>query len=262
MKKVWQLYTHGKQTYKQIAQKYNRSIKWVQKIIDYYIPPYQHVEPCRTPLVIDAMFFNRKSGILVFRSPTIKKNVFWKTIETEKVMDYIYGILELISWEFEITGIVVDGRRGVIKGIERLGIPVQMCQFHQIQIVTRYITRDPRLPASKELKKIVLELPHTDKVSFEYWLNKWHKKWNYFLEEKTYDPFDQNKWHYTHERLRKAYRSLMKHLPNLFTCLDYPDLPNTTNSLDGSFSHLRDKLRLHRGLKYNRKIKLVYELLS
>ena len=37
--------------------------------------------------------------------------------------------------------------------------------------------------------------------------------------------------------------------------------PNTNNSLEGSFAHLKDKVRLHRGLKLNRKLKLINQIL-
>jgi len=35
------------------------------------------------------------------------------------------------------------------------------------------------------------------------------------------------------------------------------NIPNTTNLLDGFFSHLKDTLRVHRGLKIKRKIKII-----
>lgn len=260
-KRVWTLYVHRKQTYEEIAKKHRRSTRWVQRMIDDYTPQSYHAEPCRTPLVIDALFFSRTSGVLIFRSPTLKKNLGWWTIEKEEVDDYELGVTELQLAGFEITGVTVDGRPGVLKRMESLGLPVQMCHFHQIQIVTRYTTRYPRLPAAKELVSLARLLPETDRVSFEYWLQEWHKKWESFLNEKSWDA-ERERWRYTHERLRKAYRSLMRHLPYLFTYHHHPDMPNTTNSLDGFFAHLRDKLRIHRGLRWHRKIKLVAELLG
>jgi len=38
--------------------------------------------------------------------------------------------------------------------------------------------------------------------------------------------------------------------------------PNTTNSLEGVFSNLKTKLRVHAGIKQHRKIKIINELLS
>ncbi|MEW6408460.1 MAG: hypothetical protein AB1465_07440, partial [Patescibacteria group bacterium] len=58
--------------------------------------------------------------------------------------------------------------------------------------------------------------------------------------------------------------SITKNLPILYTYQKYPELniPNTTNSLDGTFSHLKDMLRIHRGLKRTQKLKMIDEILS
>jgi len=105
---------------------------------------------------------------------------------------------------------------------------MQMCQFHQVAIITRYITRNPKLQTGIELKTLTHTLTKSSKSDFNNLLNEWHTKWNEFLSEKTYN--DKNdKWHYTHSRLRSEYRSLKTNLPYLFTYLEYPDLniPNT-----------------------------------
>lgn len=230
-------------------------------MIDRYKPKLPYNAPCRTSLIVDAVFFGRMIGILVFRSPTLKKNLGWWTIEKEEVSDYELGIVELQLAGWEISGVTVDGRPGVLKRIEKMDIPVQMCHFHQIRIVSRYTTRYPRLLAAKELLNLARLLPQTDEASFRYWLEEWRKKWKDFLDEKSWDE-DRKRWRYTHERLRKAHRSLLRHLSYLFTYHRHPDMPNTTNSLDGSFGHLRDRIGVHRGLKWHRKIKLIAELLG
>jgi hypothetical protein len=94
-------------------------------------------------------------------------------------------------------------------------------------------------------------------------LTQWHEKWNGFLKERTTDPITM-KWFYTHKRIRSAYRSLKTNLPYLFTYQKYPELsiPNTTNSLDDSFSYLRTLLNIRRGLKQERRWKLIQEILA
>jgi hypothetical protein len=137
-----------------------------------------------------------------------------------------------------------------------------MCQFHQIAIITRYITKKPKLEAGKELRQLILLLTKTDEASFTHWLSQWHTRWKDFLNEKTTDEYT-GKWHYTHRRLRSAYRSLTTNLPYLFTYEKYPHLniPNTTNSLEATFGHMKDKIRCHRGLKVHRKQKHVEQFL-
>jgi len=106
----------------------------------------------------------------------------------------------------------------------------------QKQIVQRYLTKNPKLEASKELKQIVETLTRIDEYTFTLTLKEWHKKWHDFLKEKTIHSITE-RWSYTHKKLRFAYRSLNTNLPYLFTYQQYPHLhiPNTTNSKD--FSH-------------------------
>jgi len=139
-----------------------------------------------------------------------------------------------------------------------------MCHFHQKQIVKRYLTNNPKLEAGIELKNIVRFLCQTNKEDFTKNLTVWHQKWKVFLKERTYDQFNPKKWHYTHKRLRSAYGSLKINLPYLFTYQEYPDLkiPNTTNSLDGYFSHLKELVKIHRGLNKTLKYKIIDEILA
>ena len=141
-------------------------------------------------------------------------------------------------------------------------MPVQMCHFHQKQIITRYLTNNPKLPASIELKMLVKILCDTSEDDFIATLDGWYARWSSFLKERTIDP-NTKKWHYTHKRLRSAYRSLRQNLPYLFTYQRYPelDIPNTTNSLDGCFAYLKELLRVHRGSTKSLKNKIIEEVL-
>ena len=79
-----------------------------------------------------------------------------------------------------------------------------------------------------------------------------------FLKERTKN-LETGKSHYTHKRLRSAYRSLKTNLKWLFTWYDYYELniPNTTNAIDGHFADLKNKLRNHNGLSKERKMKFI-----
>jgi len=211
-------------------------------------------------LVLDTTYFKKTFGVMVFRDVYQKENLLWKFVNYETIALYQEGVEELKNQRFEILGIVADGRRGIFKAFP--GIPVQMCQFHQKQIVRRYLSLNPILTAGQELAEFTKLLCQTDKASFEYWLDNWFLKWRKFLNEKTENPFTGRK-QFTHRRLRSAYNSLKSNLEYLFTYEEYFNLkmPNTSNSLDGTFSHLKDKVRIHRGLKLDRKKKLIEELL-
>jgi len=68
------------------------------------------------------------------------------------------------SQGFDIIAVVLDGKMGVRNVFS--GIPVQMCQFHQVAIVIRYLTRKPILEAGKELRIITLQLTRSNEKEF------------------------------------------------------------------------------------------------
>jgi hypothetical protein len=184
---------------------------------------------------------------------------YYVNSETNKL--YFQGVNELISKGFNVVAIVCDGRKGLLGSFGQ--IPVQMCQFHQVAIIRRYITKNPKLSTSIDLKELVAMLKMTDKESFEGGLELWYPKWKTFLNERTVN-IETGKSHYTHKRLQSAYRSLKTNSKWLFTWYDYIELniPNKTNAIDGHFSDLKTKLRNHNGLSRTRKIKFIDEFLK
>lgn len=220
------------------------------------------VSPQEVVLVLDATFFKRIFGVLVVRVTHLKRNIYWKKITSETINEYLEARIAVEKMGFNIKAVVIDGRPGVRNLF--LDIPVQMCHFHQKQIINRYLTLNPKLEAGIELKNIASSLCHIDQEKFTNILDLWHEKWADFLKERTIRPDKPKRWFYTHRRVRSAYRSLKSNLPYLFTYQDYPalDIPNTTNSLDGYFSHLKELVKIHRGLNSAIKYKIINEILN
>lgn len=106
-------------------------------------------------------------------------------------------------------------------------------------------------------------LKMTDKESFMGGLELWYIKWELFLNERSIN-IKTGKSYYTHKRLRSAYRSLKTNQKWLFTWYDYYEIniPNTTNTIEGHFSDLKNKLRNHNGLSLERKKKFIDEFLK
>src|SRR5271166_6021623 len=223
-----------------------------------------NITPQKTVLIADTTFWGRSYGVCVFFSKELKRAIWWHEVESERMSHYHYGrkILETAGWTF--AAVVVDGRRGFLNVFKV--IPIQICQFHQIKQVTKYLTRRPKTEAGQELRELVLTLTKTDEKTFTDAINAWHAKWGDFIEEKTTFEFvtGKKKWFYSHGRARSAYRSLKTNLPYLFTYQKYPELniPNTTSDLDGSFSALKKKLSVHHGLRRDRRFKVISQLLT
>ncbi len=209
-------------------------------------------------------FWGRGYGVLVFRSPTLKKNLWWKESLFETPFVYSEGLVALRAAGWTINGAVIDGKRGVAQVFERLSIPVQYCQFHQVKTVTTYLTRKPQTEAARELRLLALSLKDATEEEFKAELDAWRLKHASFLNEKSIAPHKKRGWEYTHRRTRAAYRSLNTNLSRLFTYQRLPELglPNTTNTLDGMFSQIKNRLAVHRGLRRDRRFKVISEILK
>ena len=195
------------------------------------------------------------------RDPHRKENVYWSEIERETLDEYKYARDTLESQGFVIKAVVADGKPGLKHLYEET--PIQMCHFHQKLIITRYLTRRPKLEAGKELRELSFRLGDLCEESFALELEAWHVKWHEFLNERTVNP-ETNKRPFTHRRLRSAYRSLKTNVPYLFTYRKHPELniPNTTNGLEGFFAYLKELVRVHRGAKTDLKLKTIESILQ
>ena len=260
-KVLWKKYIWERQTARQLAARYGKSAKWIRQQLDEFQVRKKSFRSCDVVIVADMTFVKRTFGICVFRSPYLKKNLDWKMALTETANVYHEVRWRIERQGFKIQAAVIDGRPGIIDVFR--DVPVQMCHFHQIAIMTRYLTARPKLTAGQILRHIALRIPKSNEDEMNRLLADWYKQWHIFLKEKTFNPITR-RWFYAHKRLRSAYRSICRNLPLLYTYQKYPEfnIPNTTNSLDGTFSHLKDMLRIHRGLSKRKKLKMIDEILS
>jgi len=242
----------------QLALKYNCSTKTIQRKIDLVKTECKTTFPSVVNVLMDTTYFGRKFGVMVFKDSITGQILFKQYVKQETNKLYLLGIEQIARRGIKIQAIICDGRKGLFQLFAE-DIPVQMCNFHQVAIVRRYLTKKPKMQASIELWEHTLLLKQTDKESFEGGLQAWYDKWLDFLNERKIDIKGKNR--YVHTKLRGAYRSLKTNLLWLFTWYDNMDLkiPNTTNAIDGHFSDLKNKLRNHNGLSITRKKKFIDE---
>lgn len=254
---IWKEYLDGKQTYAQLAGRYGCSIKTIQRKIDAAAAKRVTDFSSVANVLMDTTYFGKKLGVMVFKDSITGQILYKQYVKQETNQLYLSGIEEIARRGIKIQAIICDGRKGLLQMFG--GIPAQMCNFHQVAIIRRYLTKKPKMQASKELWELSLLLARTDKESFEGGLAAWHAKWVGFLNERKVDA--NGKKRFVHKKLSSAYRSLKTNLPWLFTWYDNTSLniPNTTNAIDGHFADLKNKLRNHNGLSTERKKKLIDE---
>ena len=219
----------------------------------------QNIQPIDVVCVFDATHFGEEV-LLAARAPKLKSNLGWAWIEYETKEVYA-GLRSYIeSKGFHLKAVVLDGRTGIPRVFGDM--PVQICQFHQLKTIKRKLTLRPETEAGQELLSIAFSISKINEKILENELNKWFAKYEGFINERTY-PLGTNRWHYTHRRVRSAYQSLKRNLPFLYTYQKYPELniPNTTNSLDGYWSRIKNLLGAHRGKSKERIRKIVTEIL-
>ena len=253
-------YIEGKQTLRQLALRYDVSERTIRRDLTgmrfvHSISKYKDVT-----VQLDTTYWGRHFGLMVIKDALRNKILWHKYVRNETIAQYIEGISWLKSQGFKIYGAVIDGMRGLAQAL--YPTPVQMCQFHQILIIRRYLTQEPDLEASVQLLDLVKSITRMDKESFIGAFNEWYEKYKDVLNERVHDKrIKRNMPPYMRPRLRSAYLSLRRNMPLLWTFYDHPEtgLPNTNNGIEGLFSDLKGKLRVHRGISKDNRKKLLDE---
>lgn len=162
-----------------------------------------------------------------------------------------------IFYELDIAGvspkaITTDGNTSVIRAIKTIwpNITIQRCLAHIQRQGLSWLRRNPKLPASKNLRIILLTVTEikneSDKNLFITEFEKWEKRYG---ESVRHLPSD----HKVFGDLQRT-RSLIIHaLPDMFHYLDNTSIPATTNKIEGYFSRLKIIYRQHRGLSKNHR---------
>ena len=166
---------------------------------------------------------------------------------------------DLESMGYVFRSFTVDGRKGVKKYLKLRypDVPLQHCLFHQEAAITRYLTGSPKTECGRELKALSEILGKTSRDDFEAEFKALKNRYADFLKERN------ESGQFRHRRLRSAFRSIKKNLPELFTFQEYPGLkiPTTTNSCEGYFGQLKRKARVHSGLTREHLKKVIMRLL-
>lgn len=258
LKILWEQYAFDGRTVNSLAKEYKKSTGCIRSQLNTYTPPRITQKPRTVAVIMNVTYFGDQ-GLLVVIDPYANTEsgentvLYYAVVDgTELTIDYEVATDTIEAMGYSIIAVTIDGRRGVRNMLEAHGIPVQHCQFHQLMTITQCLTKKPRLPQNIELRAIALTLTRTDELIFEEALAGWHKKHGKWLKQR-----DTVTKRYAHERTRRAYFSLCRNLPYLFTYQhDYlqeytqktgKKIANTTSPLDCRFGVWKDKLIAHRG---------------
>ena len=267
--RLWEQYAFEGRTLKGLAKENKKSIGYIRTQLNAYTPSRIIQKPRIVAVIMDVTYFDGW-GLMVVIDPYANANAGENTVlyhailsGTERTVDYEIATDTIEAMGYSILAVTIDGRRGVRNMLEARGIPVQHCQFHQLMTITQCLTKHPRLIQNIELRAIALTLARTNELTFEDALVKWYSRYGKWLKER---DLVTKRW--AHERTRRAYFSLCRNLPYLFTYqADYVQesgikVANTTSPLDGRFGVWKDKLVPHRGCSKERTITMLCSFFS
>ena len=135
---MWQ-----RQTLKTLSIEYNYDRWKLQQLLKSVKVEKSKLQPCPIILIADCTFFSRNEGLCIFYAWNLKKVILYNQITSESKKIYLKMKNEIESQGFSITAVVLDGRTGIRSVFKN--IPIQMCQFHKLAILRRYLTNNPRL---------------------------------------------------------------------------------------------------------------------
>lgn len=198
---------------------------------------------------MDGLYFGKRTNssswcLIVFRDSHDHENLWWKFTKTESTSAYREGREDLERLGYFILSVTGDGFGGIRSAFS--GIPFQMCLVHMERLIIRGTTRRPQTEPGVVLLALARSLHKTSKETFLRRFLLYWRKYQPFLYEKTVHP--NGDWSWSHEELRRATLSVRRLIPYLFTYEKDSGISKTSNSIEGHFSHIRDLMRVHRGL--------------
>lgn len=130
-----------------------------------------------------------------------------------------------------------------------------------VSLVIHYLSRNPKEAAGRDILDLMYRLKtvktHEEKKRWCMFHRIWEKQYEKVFAEK------KESGGYVHRKLRSVRGIVRRTLPDLFTYLEYPGCPNTTNLVEGWVNTaLAEGLRRHRGLRLRQKKTLVAVILS
>jgi hypothetical protein len=258
---VWfKKWVSGRMTIEEIALTSGYSSRQLHRWLDDYLDTWPSwTINTSTPiyLLIDGTYYSDGHCLIIYRAENLRRTIFYRFATHEDDDEIASDLLNIRDLGYEVIGITTDGGDNIIRAVQYVfpHVPRQRCVVHVQRECLASITQRPRSPEARMFRNLVQQLSivytNNDKL---WWLSR-YSRWTEdnleYVFQKGVVSYSKQEY-YVHNDLRKAYIHLKRALPNLFTYIDHPGVPKTTNALEAFFGHIKDQIRLHRGLAETR----------
>lgn len=253
-----------RQTFKTLSRDSGLSIDTLQRIFYAFLkqsPKVNILKRSHVHLRLDATYF-RHFCMVCYQDHEDGYTQLIRFSDGEHYEEIKEDLNNLIKLGVQIESITTDGHKSILKAIKKTipDVLVQRCLVHIQRMCLLWLTRFPKHIAGIELKRQVLLImkikTENDRIEWTRQLQAWYERHHEYLQQKTINLATGRYW-YTHKLLRRSYFTIKRALPNMFHYLSNPSIPNTTNGIEGFFSHLKNHLDLHRGLTIQHRIDFI-----
>jgi len=228
----------------------------LQRIIQYWLDdPLEY----RTNLfklkymLFDGTFVHdRKSMVVLMDSFNYEVLAGQYGVAENSISQLTLFLLPLINRGLCPKSATVDGNPQVIKLFRTMwpNIIIQRCLVHIQRQGLMWCRRFPKRADAKHLRRLFQQVTYIktlgERDDFLLAVNNWEQKFSKRIDSKpeTGKVFSD---------IKRARSMLLKALPDMFHYLDDPQIPFSTNGLEGYFSRLKANYRQHRGLSPKRR---------
>ena len=245
---IWNAYLEGKRTISELSEKYHISASTVKRLLRKKVLVWHQPILLGSSgyLHLDVTYWGHNWGVMLGIEASSGRVLYLSFIKHETTQAYKEALDAILTAGYGIKGIVVDGKRELFEVFK--AYPIQMCQFHMLQIVKRHLTLHPKLIASRELQSLCKTMTYADAADFICKYETWKVRWHEFLCKRTIHK--NGKSYYLHRRIRTLVKSIDFYMSYLFTFqrLECVGMPNTNNKIEGVFANLKRCLNNHNGL--------------
>ena len=216
-------------------------------------------------ILIDGTYLGWSQGtrVVVLVARTKTQVICWRFCDTESGE----------TWELFLRrlqkplAIVCDGQKGMLKAIRIVWngeVTIQRCLFHLQSRALGRLTLNPKLKQAQTLRRICTQICKIDSIEQrDVWIESyftWKSDNAQFLRQMAYYQHPQTSklvYYYLHKSMRSVVASIDQALPFMFAYLENPDIPRTTNYLEGGTNaRLKELIHRHRGTSMANKLVL------
>jgi len=250
-----------RQVYKHLVRDSGMSQSSIQRLFSKYLskPPQNAIRSkAKVHLLIDGTYFSNGLCLVLYYDYDLQYVQLYRHTNKEKYREIKEDLENLKLMGVSVYSVTCDGHKSILKSVQKVypNAVIQRCVVHVKRQASSWLGKFPKLQASQELLQISKRITKLNTIEeINDWLirfDKWYNQNNAFINAQSFNEDTGRMW-YTHKHLRAACSHIVNAIPHLFAYINDSEIPKTTNELEGYFTHLKEKLTLHKGLRFDKR---------